>query len=879
MKKLLIAITLVLAVTSAIFAQAPQKFRYQAVARDLNNLPYSNTSLRIRFAITEDSNNGAIRYFEEQTVNTSALGLFETNIGGGTVLQGSMSGISWGAHPYFVRVELNPDPSGGNFTVMGVSQLLSVPYALYAESAGGGGTGGSDSQELSLSGNQLSISGGNAVTLPDASTTNEIQVLSLSGNILSLSNGGGTVNLPSGGGGGTVNGSTNNLSKFTSANAVGNSSLTEDGSVFNIGTLQTTHSGKTTESYTETNPSALASHNYTYTAAPAVAPVGPADWKMLDVGMSGNHSNINNKSSFYPLSVKTNYSGADTLNNMVPLSAWVENGGIGRTKNAFGIHFHTKNAPNGTMNTVAGMRVENPQNSGTIKNFYGYFVAPLTGAGVNNQYGIYLSQVAGATTHNYGLYSAASRNYIEGLAVGGTELGAKFQVNSGANNTSGMRFGNLNSGSPATSGVAYLGVNSNGDVVVAPTPSGGGGGNTVYTAGSGISITGNVIYNTGDTDNDDTNELQNLSLTGNTLSLSNGGGEVTLPSSGSGFSLPYSGSGSDPDAVFEVTNDGPGIGVLATSTNAGYAGVVAYNTGSGTSASLAGPDYGGYFTGPLRVHSIGNSAPLLEMYDGSGIAQMNMGASNTDGWKFVAENTNFQINNLSTGSFFNMNTNGGIISNLGKLSMQSQSSGAYTQLSSDTYAAELILTSPAGTTFSHELKDGYYSWKRNGVYLVDFPNAGLTFEPYFPYELDLGTSFYRWNTLYAAATNLASDRRLKENIKPTQYGLATVMQLRPVDYFWKNKEIASKQQTGFIAQELETVMPDAVSHDVMTPEQIEACKKAGKPVPEITDPYGINYDAIIPVLVKGMQEQQELIEQLQQQNQMLVKRLETLEKK
>jgi hypothetical protein len=267
------------------------------------------------------------------------------------------------------------------------------------------------------------------------------------------------------------------------------------------------------------------------------------------------------------------------------------------------------------------------------------------------------------------------------------------------------------------------------------------------------------------------------------------------------------------------------------------------------------------------------------MYDGSGIAQMNMGASNTDGWKFVAENTNFQINNLSTGSFFNMNTNGGIISNLGKLSMQSQSSGAYTQLSSDTYAAELILTSPAGTTFSHELKDGYYSWKRNGVYLVDFPNAGLTFEPYFPYELDLGTSFYRWNTLYAAATNLASDRRLKENIKPTQYGLATVMQLRPVDYFWKNKKIASKQQTGFIAQELETVMPDAVSHDVMTPEQIEACKKAGKPIPEITDPYGINYDAIIPVLVKGMQEQQQLIEQLQQQNQLLVKRLETLEKK
>lgn len=56
---------------------------------------------------------------------------------------------------------------------------------------------------------------------------------------------------------------------------------------------------------------------------------------------------------------------------------------------------------------------------------------------------------------------------------------------------------------------------------------------TSYNAGSGISITGNTISNSGDLSN--TNEIQTLSLTGNTLSLSSGGGAVTLPSGGTNY--------------------------------------------------------------------------------------------------------------------------------------------------------------------------------------------------------------------------------------------------------------------------------------------------------------------------------------------------------
>jgi hypothetical protein len=137
---------------------------------------------------------------------------------------------------------------------------------------------------------------------------------------------------------------------------------------------------------------------------------------------------------------------------------------------------------------------------------------------------------------------------------------------------------------------------------------------------------------------------------------------------------------------------------------------------------------------------------------------------------------------------------------------------------------------------------------------------------------NMGRYNFRWNTVYAVTLNLSSDRRLKEQINPIKYGLNTVMQMRPVDYFWKDKNIGKTQQMGFIAQELESVMPEAVSHQQMTPAEIEQCKRNGQAVPEITDPYGINYIALTPVLVKAIQEQQALIQQLQQ-------RIEALEKK
>ncbi|MBL0358903.1 MAG: tail fiber domain-containing protein [Chitinophagaceae bacterium] len=93
----------------------------------------------------------------------------------------------------------------------------------------------------------------------------------------------------------------------------------------------------------------------------------------------------------------------------------------------------------------------------------------------------------------------------------------------------------------------------------------------------------------------------------------------------------------------------------------------------------------------------------------------------------------------------------------------------------------------------------------------------------------------------------------------------TVMQLRPVTYNWKDPKDGTGQQIGFIAQEVETLVPEAVVHSQVTPQQIEQAIAVGKPVPAITDPYGIKYSELIPVLTKAIQEQQLKIEQLEKE--------------
>jgi uncharacterized protein (TIGR02145 family) len=120
---------------TALFAQAPNKFTYQAVVRNTSNQLITNTLVGIRVSLLQNSATGSVVYSETQMLSTNANGLVTMNIGEGTVVYGSFNNIDWSAGTFFLKSEI--DPTGGsNYTISSTQQLLSVPYALYANEAG-----------------------------------------------------------------------------------------------------------------------------------------------------------------------------------------------------------------------------------------------------------------------------------------------------------------------------------------------------------------------------------------------------------------------------------------------------------------------------------------------------------------------------------------------------------------------------------------------------------------------------------------------------------------------------------------------------------------------------------------------------------------------
>jgi uncharacterized protein (TIGR02145 family) len=141
MKKLL-TLLMVISITFSIFAQAPQKMSYQCVVRNSSGALVINLGVGIRISILQGSATGSVVYQETYNPNplTNANGLLTIEIGSGLVIGGTFSTLNWVSGPYFLKTET--DPTGGtNYTVVGTSQLLSVPYALYAKTAGNGFSG------------------------------------------------------------------------------------------------------------------------------------------------------------------------------------------------------------------------------------------------------------------------------------------------------------------------------------------------------------------------------------------------------------------------------------------------------------------------------------------------------------------------------------------------------------------------------------------------------------------------------------------------------------------------------------------------------------------------------------------------------------------
>ena len=136
MKKLF-TILLAVFLTATVWAQSPNKMSYQAVIRNSSDALVTNTQIGLEVNIRQGTTSGTVVYTETQTPTTNANGLVSIEIGGGS----GFNTIDWANGPYFI--ETKTDPAGGtNYTITGTSQLLSVPYALYAANAGTATGGG-----------------------------------------------------------------------------------------------------------------------------------------------------------------------------------------------------------------------------------------------------------------------------------------------------------------------------------------------------------------------------------------------------------------------------------------------------------------------------------------------------------------------------------------------------------------------------------------------------------------------------------------------------------------------------------------------------------------------------------------------------------------
>ncbi len=202
MKRILL--TLILLVTGIIlFAQVPTSFNYQAVVRDSQGEVLANQSISFRISILQGSSSGTTVYSETHSKTSNDYGVINLQVGKGNASSGSISSISWDSGPFYLKIEVDTE-GGSSYTTMGTSELLTVPYAMYAGTVSDKDDADPDPeneiQDLELVSDILSITMNASATDIDLSKyldNTDNQTLTLDNNQLSISSGN-TVNLASG---------------------------------------------------------------------------------------------------------------------------------------------------------------------------------------------------------------------------------------------------------------------------------------------------------------------------------------------------------------------------------------------------------------------------------------------------------------------------------------------------------------------------------------------------------------------------------------------------------------------------------------------------------------------------------------------------------
>ncbi|MGB3868491.1 MAG: hypothetical protein WBG34_12055 [Flavobacteriales bacterium] len=261
-------------IASFTWAQAPERMSFQAVVRDAADMLVTNGDVTLRMSILQGSANGTPVFVETHSATTNANGLVTVELGGGTVVSGSVGSIDWGSGPYFLRTETDP-LGGSNYSISGASELLSVPYALHAANnmpgpAGPQGPPGVAGCDMVRSGNMVVVYtpthayGFNQSESSGSLNTGNWKVTTLSGNVI-----------------GAV-ASENTIVVYTSTHAYGLYQSQMSGSLNTANWAVTTLDGNVIDAVSNMNQIAVytSSHAYGFYQSESSQSLNSGNWKV-----------------------------------------------------------------------------------------------------------------------------------------------------------------------------------------------------------------------------------------------------------------------------------------------------------------------------------------------------------------------------------------------------------------------------------------------------------------------------------------------------------------------------------------------------------------------------------------------------------------------